>query len=126
MKKILFALAVILTSLGCSKLTWIAKIYVVRAEDTASKAHAMRIDKKVPAGVRLKLYHQACTDFLRAYRYDPSVFTLNRIEMASDTCLRVEDFKNANMFRDFEEEYVKKHPNEAKYGDAGPWMTLEG
>lgn len=126
MKKFGLALFAIFAVVGCSKPTWVAKIYVVKAENTATKAHAMRVDKGAPYEKRLRLYRAACRNFLKAYDYDPGVFTLYRIETATDSCLRVEDFGHANMFRDFEEKYAQAHPKEAKYGDAGPWMTLEG
>lgn len=126
MKKFLITTVILLTSLGCSRPYWLAKISVVKAEEAYSKAHALRMNKKVAEEVRLKYYGVACSNFLKAYRYDPSVFTLYRIELAADACLRVEDFESAKLFREFGEAYAKKHPKEVKYGDVGPWMTLDG
>lgn len=126
MKFFVFALLVALAGTGCSKGNWIAKVHLVKAENAFSKAYAMRIDKTIPSEERLKLYRASCRDFRKAYEYDPSVFTLFRIESAADACLRVEDFEGSELFRNFADEYAQQHPNEVKYGDAGPWMTLEG
>lgn len=99
---------------------------MVRAEEVFSKAHAMRVRKNDSAyKQRLEFYREACDNFSRAYRINPETYTLNRIEEAIEACLRVEDFKDEEIFRQFEEEYAKNHPDETKYGDAGAYMNLE-
>ena len=126
MKKIFLLILSVLCFLGCSEQAWLARIYMVRAEETFSKAHAMRVKKNEASyEVRLKYYRAACDNFSKAYRWNRSAFTLNRIDEAAEACLRVEDLKNEQIFRQFEEEYVRKHPDEAKYGDAGAYMNLE-
>jgi hypothetical protein len=124
MKRWLLALLFLGFAGGCSKPTWIAKIYVVRAENAYSKGHALRV-KKVSYEERLKYYRTACEDFLKAYESDPSVFTLYRIELAADACLRRDDKAAVELFRQFEAEYIQKHPTEVEYGDAGAWMSIE-
>ena len=116
----------IFISLGCSGPRWLAKIYMVRAENAFSKAYALRVAKQVSYEERLKYYREACGNFLKAYRTDPGIFTLYRIETATDSCLRIDDRGGVSLFRKFEEEYAQKHPKEVKYGDVGPWMNLEG
>ncbi len=111
---------------GCSSQSWLAKIYMVKAEDAFAKARAMRIKKDDTFyQERLKEYRTACGYFAKAYQINNKAFTLNRIWEAAEACLRVEDFKNEKTFRDFEEEYVRDHPDETKYGDAGAFGNLE-
>jgi len=126
MKKPLLALFFLgFTCAGCSKSSWIAKFYVVRAENAFTKAHALRVKPDFPPQKRLEYFRSACRDFRKAYAVDPRVFTLARIETAFDTCLRVEDRESVALFRNFQEEYTKAHPTEAEYGDAGAWMAME-
>jgi hypothetical protein len=99
---------------------------MVRAENAFNKSHALRVDASIPNAKRLSYYRSACRDFRRAYDVDRRIFTLSRIEIAFDACLRIEDFENSNLFRKFQEEYSNAHPTEVKYGDAGAWMNLEG
>ena len=68
---------------------------------------------------QLPHYRQSCSYFLKAYELNPSIFTLTRIQQAGDACWRAEDIPNRDKFRDYEEEYAKKHPVENEYGDAG-------
>lgn len=125
MKKFLLTLASLSLIVGCTDPHWLAKVYMLKAENAFSKAYMMRVDKKISYDVRLKYYQGACSDFKKAFHYDPDIFTLYRIETAADSCLRMEDFEGVEVFRKFEEEYSKKHPREVKYGDVGPWMNLE-
>ena len=126
MKKLSLWIFALFCLSACSKQAWLAKIYMVKAEEAFSKAHAMRVKKNEASyGKRLKYYKIACDNFAKAYRWNRGAFTLNRIDEASETCLRVEDLKNEQMFRQFEEEYAQNHPDEAKYGDAGAYMNLE-
>ena len=125
MKKIFLALLLTFLFVGCSVPTWLAKIYMVKAENAFSEGYALRIKKNIPYEERLKYYHVACDNFLKAYRFNPSIFTLYRIELAADSCLRVENQDGVELFRKFEEEYAKKHPKEVKYGDVGPFMNIE-
>ena len=98
---------------------------MVKAEEAFATAHALRTTKKVPYEERLKYYHTACDYFYKAYRYDKKTFTLNRIESAGESCLRIENFEREKEFREFEETYIKAHPDEATYGDAGAYMNME-
>lgn len=119
------ALLLILLLLGCSKQGWLAKIYMVKAEEAYSKAHALRVKKEIPYRKRLNLYREACNNFSKAYQIDLNAFTLNRIVSAAESCLRVEDFKKERLFKEFEEEYIRSHPDETKYGEAGAFIGLE-
>ena len=126
MKKILLLILLAFCFLGCTKQAWLAKIYMVKAEEAFSKGHALRVRKRDAVyQSRLKYYRKACGYFSKAYRVNREVFTLNRIDEAMEACLRIEDFKGEETFRQFEEEYVQAHPDEAKYGDAGAFMNLE-
>lgn len=127
MKKSLLALFFLaLTLTGCSKSSWTAKFYMVRAENAFTKAHALRVKPDFPQEKRLAYFRSACRDFRKAYGVDPRVFTLSRIEIAFDTCLRVQEREGVELFRNFQDEYTKAHPTEAEYGDAGAWMAMEG
>jgi len=98
---------------------------MVKAEEAFSKAYALRVKKEVPYEERLKYYRRACDHFYKAYQYDKQTFTLNRIASATEACLRIEDFEKEREFAQFEEDYIKTHPDEVKYGDAGAFMSLE-
>ena len=127
MKKFFFLLVITLFFSACTKQAWLAKTFIVKGEEAFSKAHAMRVRKDdAHSKVRANYYRKACGYFSKAYDTNPSVFTLNRIEEAIDACLRIQDSKHEEIFRAFEEEYVRTHPDEAKYGDAGAYMNLEG
>ena len=123
MRKV-FIVSLLFLLLGCSRLSWLAEIYMVKAEKEFEKAHSLRI-KKIPYEERLRYYRDACHFFLKAYDYDSRIFTLNRIYLASESCLRIEDRESEKKFRQFEEEYVKQHPKEAEYGEAGFLIGLE-
>ena len=125
MKNIILAFLIIAAA-GCSKASWVAKYYMVRAENAFNKSHALRINPNVPSNKRLGYYRSACRDFRKAHEVDPRVFTLFRIELAFDACLRVEDREGAALFRNFQEEYNQAHPTEEEYGDAGAWIGMEG
>lgn len=127
MKKTLLALSFLgLVLAGCSKVSWIAKFYVVKAENAFTKAHALRIKPDFPQAKRLEYYRASCRDFRKAYDLDPAVYTLYRIEIAFDACLRVKASEDVELFRNFQEKYSREHPTEVKYGDTGAWMGLEG
>ena len=124
MKKFFFALLFLLTAGGCSKPAWIAKLHMMQAENAYNRGHELRL-QKIPYEARLKHYRIACHEFLKAYEKDPKVFTLYRIEMAGDACLRIEDQESVALFREFEAVYIAEHPTETEYGDAGAWMNVE-
>ena len=98
---------------------------MVKAEEAFSKAYTLRLKKGIAYEERLKHYHEACDYFLKAHRFSERVFTLNRIESAAESCMRIRNFDAEENFRTFEEKYIKTHPQEVKYGDAGPFMNLE-
>ena len=98
---------------------------MVKAEEAVAKAYGLRTQKGVAYDQRLKYYRVACEQFSKAYRSDKNSFTLNRIQSASESCLRIENYEQEKLFQDFEEEYVKAHPDEVKYGDAGAYMSME-
>lgn len=104
----------------------LGRISMYRAEEAYVKGHSLRIKKDVPYEERLEYYRQACNDFYRAYEYKPSLFTYNRIGMAVDACFRVKALDREKVLSQFEEQYAQDHPDEVKYGDAGPFMNLEG
>ena len=122
-------LAIFLSALvfaGCSKTNWLAQFYAFRAEQAFSKAYALRTKRKeIPYTKRLRLYRTACDYFWRAFEVDKRSFTLNRIDSAAESCLRVEEPGREKAFRQFEEDYIRKHPDEAEYGDAGAYMNIE-
>jgi len=96
-----------------------------KAEGAFSKAYTLRLKKEVSYDERLKYYRRACDYFLKAHRSSDRSFTLNRIGLAAESCMRVGDLEAEEEFRQFEERYIKVHPQEAKYGDAVPFMSLE-
>lgn len=124
MKKILMLGLAVFSALGCSKTDWLAKFYVVKAENAYSKGYVIRL-KKVPYEERLKYYRAACSYFLKAYHLNPDVFTLERIGAARESCMRVKDAPSEEEFIRFEEKYAKGHPTEAEYGDSVPPLQIE-
>lgn len=123
MKRIVLVIFALLMT-GCMKSSWVAKYYMVKAENSYERAHEIRAKKELNEK-RKKLYHDACKYFAKAYQFDPKLFTLNRLYSASDACLRVGDSEEARQFRKIEEEYVRTHPKEAEYGEAGFMIGLE-
>jgi len=123
MKKNFKALALLLLSAflmqACAPRAWQANWHMFQAESAAAKAYEMRVKKNLRE-TRLKLYRQACDHAKEAYRLDPGVFTLMRIEMAQDACFRVEDLDAREVFLEFFANYEAAHPTEATYGDAFP------
>ncbi|MBI4115335.1 MAG: hypothetical protein HY447_02035 [Candidatus Omnitrophica bacterium] len=124
MKRIVLLGFFLLMSLGCSGRDWLAKFYLVKAEDLHLKAYSLRL-KKVPYEERLKYYRQACGYFQKAYRLNPRAFTLFRIESAAESCLRVKNTEGEEEFKRFLEDYAKAHPTEVEYGDAFPAISAE-
>lgn len=109
---------------GCSKSSWQARYYLVKAENAVMKAYALRIKGEAATEERLRHYREACTYFMKAYRTHSDEFTLSRIESAAESCLRVNDEETKETFQAFEQRYVRDHPTETEYGDAAP-LTLE-
>lgn len=97
----------------------------MKAEEAFTEAHSLRVKKEIPYEERLKYYRIACDNFHRAFRQQKEAFTLARIELAAESCLRIRDLDREKEFREFEEAYIQTHPDEAKYGDAGAFMSLE-
>ena len=122
---IFFVLFLSLAGAGCSGKGWLARIFMVKAEQAFTKAYAMRIKREISYEERLKHYRTACDYFYKAFRYEPQIFTLSRIGSAAESCLRIEDFEREKEFREFEEEYARAHPDEVTYGDAWAFMSLE-
>lgn len=110
---------------GCSPNHLIANYYIVKAENTVDKANGLK-SKKVPFEQRATYYGTACLDFVKAYEKDINVFTLNRIEMASDTCWKAGKNEERDFFNDFEADYIKSHPQEFEHGDSGVAMIDMG
>ncbi len=110
---------------GCSRQDWLSKYYMFKAENAVSDAAIMK-DRKVEYEKRVPLYASACRYFRQAYETDNRVFTLNRIEEASDSCWRANDRETEDLFKAFEEEYSKKHPQEVEHGDSGVGMMEMG
>lgn len=106
---------------GCSTQDWMAAIYVFRAESAVDKATHLK-SQKVSFEDRKTYYIKGCELFIKAYEKDVSVFTLTRIEQAADTCWKADDREGEAIFRDYEQEYIKYHPQEYEYGDSGVGM----
>ena len=123
MRKVISTLLLVLLTLGCSGRDWLAKIYMVKAENAHARAYELRINKALQEE-RQTLYEKACSYFSKAHQANPGVFTLVRIEAAVDSCTRVHDAEDEEKFRQFQDRYIREHPTEAKYGDAFP-MQLE-
>ncbi len=124
MKKVALVIFVGLVVSGCSGETWVAQFHMVKAENAHTRAYELRI-KKVHYEERLKLYRKACEEFVKAYEFNRETFTLSRIELAIESCMRVEDRKNEERFQAFAESYVRQHPTETEYGDAFPALPME-
>ena len=125
MKKFFLFLFLTWMICGCSKQDWLSKIYIFRAEEAFSKAYALRLKRGVSYEERLKYYRKACEFFLKAYHRSDRTFTLTRIDSAAESCMRVGNYEAEQKFRQFEEAYIKAHPNEVEYGDAVHFMNLE-
>lgn len=110
---------------GCSPNHLIANYYAVKAENAVDKASNMKT-KKIPFEQRISIYEKACSDFLKAYQKSPDVFTLNRIETASDTCWKANKAEERDIFTEFENDYIKHHPQEFEHGDSGVGMMDVG
>ena len=120
MKKcVFFILFFGILAAGCLGRDWIARYYAMRAEDALTRASNL---KRSPFEKRLHFFVEACRDFGKSYEIDREVFTLTRIEVAQDACWKAGDHEAEEKFRQFEEEYSKSHPQEARYGDAGVGM----
>ncbi|MBI3307594.1 MAG: hypothetical protein HYZ84_07310 [Candidatus Omnitrophica bacterium] len=100
-----------------------AKFYMFQAENAYWKGYELR-RKKVAPEIRLKEYTIACDNFLKAYKSDPSIFTLFRIETALESCIRTHHQEGREIFELFRDEYIKQHPTEAEYGDAMPSLDM--
>ena len=123
--KNLFLLFFLLLAAGCSKKDWMAKLYAMKADSAISEASMLK-EKKVPYEGRVKFYASACDYFLKAYESDSRVFTLSRIEEAADVCWRAGNKETEEVFKVFEESYIKEHPKEYEYGDSGVAMMEMG
>ncbi len=102
-----------------------SKYYMLKAENALSEAAIMK-EKRAEYANRVPLYAKACSFFRQSYDTDNRVFTLNRIEEASDACWRAGDKENEELFKNFEEDYAKKHPQEFEHGDSGVAMMDMG
>ncbi len=118
LKHIIYLIILSLAVSACTPQHVQARFYLVKADDAYTKAYNLRVRKDVTSEERNKYYVIAREYFLKAYRKDPSVFTLGQIDKAVDACLRLEDQENVKLFEDFAQQYAKKHPTEAEYGDA--------
>ena len=128
MRKILkacFCVMILPSLAGCSSKDWLSKYYMLKAENSLSEAAVMK-EKKIDYSKRVPVYAKACKFFRQSFDIDSRVFTLNRIEEASDSCWRAEDKENEDVFKAFEEEYAKKHPQEFEHGDSGVAMMDMG
>ncbi len=110
---------------GCSPNNWIARFYIVQAESKMDKAGNLK-SHKTPFEKRVAYYAQACDYFSRAYERNPEVFSLARIESAADCCWKAGNEVQEELFRQFEEVYIKNHPQEYEYGDSGMGMMDMG
>jgi hypothetical protein len=121
----LFLLLLALAGSGCSPRGWTARWFIVQAENALGKAHQLK-DKKTGFDERLPFYAKACGYYVKAYKVDPSVFTLIRIEEAADCCWKASLPEEEALFRAFEAMYSAAHPQESEYGDSGVGMMDMG
>lgn len=124
-KKAHFLLLILLVLSGCSAEKWTASFYLVQAENAVDQAWKMK-DRKEPFEKRRVYYAKACGLFAKAYEKNDTVFSLARIEAAVDACWKAENEEQENVFRWFQEEYIKNHPQEYEYGDSGMGMMDMG
>jgi hypothetical protein len=110
---------------GCIREGWLARLYMVRAENDYDKGHELRVKREVSYDQRLKFYKKSCDSFVKAYEYDQRVFTLNRIMLAIDACTRVGNIEAQQLFEEMEMEYSRTHPKEVEHGDAVPFLGME-
>ncbi len=110
---------------ACSPRGWLARVYVVRAENALGKAGELK-HQKVSFENRLPYFGKACHDYAKAYEMDPTVFTFIRIEEAVDACWKSKQQEQEAMFKNFEEQYIQAHPQEYERGDAGMGMVDMG
>lgn len=122
---IFFALLFSLSGMGCSSQGWTARWYVFQAESARGKANAMK-ERKVTFQERQPLYAKSCRYYIQAYETDESVFMLNRIEEAMDSCTKANLREEADLFYQFEEKYSNEHPREVRYGDGAAAMIDSG
>lgn len=109
---------------GCSLISWSARFFMFQAEEAYNKAYELR-HTRVAYEERIKYYRIACRAFSRAYDIDEHLFTLNRINFAIESCMRVGDTESEKKLQDFEERYAREHPKEVEYGEAGFMIGLE-
>jgi hypothetical protein len=122
-KYFLYLLLMGLLLSGCSKEHWLAKMHMLKGENTFTKAYQLKT-KKVPYEARVEYYKLACENFHTAYTYDPEIFTLTRIEEAMDACWKSNERDKEEIFKQFEVRYSKSHPKEYEYRDQGVVMEL--
>ena len=120
-----FLFLILIFTAGCSPNDWQAKFHAVRAEAAVKKAHDLK-EQKVGFDQRTPYFVEACDHYYKALELDTGIFTLTRIEEASDACWKAGQKEKEEIFRLFEEEYTKAHPQEAEYGDAGVGMIDMG
>jgi hypothetical protein len=121
MKKLLSYLVIsfmAFTGSGCSEQYWAAQAQMFKAEGAFMEAGALKA-RKANYEDRLPYYKEACDHFLKAYQLRPKLFTWNRIQEAQEACWRIKNDEGRQVFIDFEKDYVKKHPTEYEYGEAG-------
>ncbi len=82
--------------------------------------------QKMPFEKRVGYYEKACAYFAKAYERNPAVYTLARIESATDCCWKANNETQEEVFKEFEEEYIKNHPQEYEHGDSGVAMMEMG
>lgn len=125
LKKMAFLAACLTLLSGCTPNNWIAKFYIFQAESRVDEAGNLK-SHKIPFEKRISFYAQACDYFAKAYERNPEVFTLSRIETAADSCWKANQPNQEDLFRQFEEVYIKNHPQEFEYGDSGVGMMDMG
>ena len=125
MTKKILAVLFIFFAAGCSGRDWVARIYMVQAEETVNKALELK-SKKTPYEARRKYYATACSYFKKAFHYNTNVFTLARLEEAIDACWKANDVPGQEKFKQFQEQYSKSHPKELEYGDSMGMMDMGG
>lgn len=102
---------------GCSKNYFAARYYLYRAGQKFYETdNKLRRIKKIPFEERKRFYAVACDFYLKAYRADRGVFSLDEIEHAMQSCESGEDSTASDIFQKFQQDYERKHPVESDYG----------
>jgi len=129
MKRYLAALLgfLMLASLGCSGQSVSARFYLYRAGQAFYKTdNTLRRVKHMPFEERKKYYSGACKLYYKAFQLDSSVFNLDEIEHALQSCESGDEKEMNEAFLSFYEVYQAEHPVESEYGMMSGGAVADG